>query len=147
MKLTDHFTSEELSHSDKAIELKIDNTPPHYVLGKMLVLAMGLEEIRALCGNHPLKVSSGYRSGALNTAVGSKPTSAHCLGLAADFTVPDWGTPRQIVKAIVNSGLIYDQVIWECPSKSNPWVHISFDSRARKMALVIDDSGTKEWMA
>ena len=144
MKLTEHFSSSELSYSDTAIAKGIDNTPPSYVLGKMLILAMGLEQVRSLLGDNPMTISSGYRCGALNVAVGSKSTSQHILGSAADFVCPAYGDIHKIVGAIVGSGIAYDQVIAE-GLKHKQWVHISFSDRNRKEALVIDDAGTRAW--
>jgi uncharacterized protein YcbK (DUF882 family) len=142
MKLTEHFTLAELSHSDTAIARHIDNTPPSYIMPKLLTLALGLEQVRSLLGDKPIQISSGYRSMLLNAAIGSKSTSQHLSGCAADFTCPDFGTPAEIVVAIVKSDIGYDQLISEDFMHSQ-WVHISFSSRNRRQALIIDSSGTR----
>jgi uncharacterized protein YcbK (DUF882 family) len=80
-----------------------------------------LEEVRALL-NHPMAISSGYRSPALNDAVGGSLTSQHRYGLAVDFTADGFGTPFEVCKAIEAGGIAYDQLIHEYGS----WVHISF---------------------
>ena len=142
MRLTTNFTLSELTHSDTAKERGIDNTPPSHILPKLLTLATGLEEVRKLLGDKPIKISSGYRCMALNSAIGSKSTSQHLSGQAADFTCPGFGTPREIVAAIVASDIQYDQLISE-QFLSAQWVHISFSTRNRRQALVIDDQGTR----
>ena len=123
-QLTPHFTLKELTASNKAKALKIDNTPSPEILENLKALSLALEMIRSVCGK-PLKISSGYRCPALNKAVGGSPTSAHTLGYAADFTV-DGMTPRQICEKIIAAGLHQDQIILESVSTTNPdglWVH------------------------
>ncbi len=63
---------------------------------------------------HPISVSSGYRSIAVNIAIGSKATrSQHTQGLAMDFTCLGFGSPKQIVRAIIDADINYDQLIYE----------------------------------
>jgi hypothetical protein len=87
-------------------------------------------------------VSSGYRSAAVNAAVGSKEISQHRVGCAADFRVPGI-TPDEVVRRIVESQLKYDQVIREFDS----WTHVSIPTleytAPRKQALIIDKTGTR----
>ena len=89
-------------------------------------------------------VNSGYRSPQVNLAVGSKPTSQHCLGCAADIRVPGM-TPDEVVQAIKASDIPYDQLIREFDS----WTHISVPNLAngepRKQALIIDKQGTRAY--
>ena len=123
-QLSPHFTLEELTASNKAKALKIDNTPTPEILENLKALALALELARSVIGK-PLKISSAYRCPALNKAVGGSPTSAHTLGYAADFTV-DGITPRQICEKIIAAGLHFDQIILENISSDNPdgvWVH------------------------
>ena len=100
-------------------------------------LGTGLLQLRQLLGQ-PVHINSWYRCPALNQAVGSKPTSDHLTGFAIDFTCPAYGTPRDIVKAIIASGIDFKQVIYEFDS----WVHIAFNGMQRQ-ALVIDKQGTR----
>ena len=122
-QMTEHFSLEELIASDTAVRKGIDNTPTPEVIGHLQVLAELLEHVRAIL-KHPLHISSGYRSPALNEAVGGVNTaghlSAHCLGLAADFTCREFGTPLDIVKVLDSVGLDFDQLIQE-----GTWVHIA----------------------
>ena len=144
MKLTEHFTLEELTASDIADRHGIDNTPTSpLILTNLKILAEGLEHVREVLGR-PVIVNSGYRSTMVNTLVGSKPTSQHTKGLAADFICPAFGTPKDIVKKIVSSDIKYDQVILEF----DRWVHISFCEegyKPRKQALIIDNKGTRNY--
>ena len=140
MNLSPNFTLSELVRSDYAARKHIDNTPDAEVLSNLYVLANGLERVRAVLG-HPIVVSSGYRCGKLNSAIGSRPSSQHLQGLACDFSCPGYGTPEEIALAIIeHKGVIdYDQVILEYPGRGG-WVHISFSDTPRRQALVYDGS-------
>lgn len=139
MKLSEHFTLEEFIESQTAGRMGINNDPPSLLFAGLTATAEGLEQVRTLLGDRPIKISSGYRSPALNKAVGGSANSQHVLGEAVDFTCTAYGTPRQIVSAIVASAIPYDQVIQEFDS----WVHISFSVRNRRQALIIDRTGTR----
>ena len=139
MQLSDHFTLEELTHTDHR---DLDNTPNETELANLKRLAEFLEKIKGVLGGKPIMVNSAFRSKAVNDAVGSKDTSQHRVGCAADLRVPGM-TPDEVVKAIIASGIGYDQVIREF----DRWTHISipnklFDS-PRKQALIIDKQGTR----
>lgn len=127
MRLTEHFTLLEFTASDAARRLRIDNTPGTTALHALQRLAELMEQVRDVLGGVPVLISSGYRSAALNAAVGGSATSAHLLGLAADFTAPAFGTPRAICEELIAAGLVWDQLILEHPSAEAPggrWVHI-----------------------
>ena len=131
-QLTTHFSLDELTRSDTAVRLGIDNTPSNDVLDNLKVLAQGLEKVRTLLNvyNRPVLISSGYRCSALNKALHGAENSAHMYGYAADFTCPDFGTPLDIVKKIAASDIKFDQIIQE-----GTWVHISFDPKMRRQVL------------
>jgi len=135
MNLTPHFTLEELTHSELAIRRGIDNTPPADVLPRLVNLAQNLEQVRALL-DAPIIVTSGYRSPAVNRAVGGSAVSAHCKGDAADFICPGFGPAVEVAKRIARSHLVFDQVIYE-----GTWVHISFDRRLRRNVLTAHFNG------
>lgn len=130
MKLTPNFTKEEFEFSQTATRKGIDNSIPAEILPHVTMAAAGMELIRALCGNRPIRVSSGYRCHALNRAVGGAPDSAHTQGWAVDFTVAGLAT-KEVVRLIAASKLNYDQCIEE-----GSWVHISFDPRMRRRNLI-----------
>ena len=135
-----NFSMDELTHSDTAARHGIDNTPNENEKDNLYKLAMELENVRKLLNNKPIYVSSGYRCLALNELLGSKRTSAHIKGLAVDFTCRQFGTPNEIVFAIINSDIPYDQVILEF----DRWVHLSFcedQETPRRQALVINKEG------
>jgi len=140
--LTPHFTLEELSASEIAERHGIDNTPPEDVEDNLKRLAMALEEIRVLLGGRPIHVTSAYRSPEVNRLVGSKPTSDHTKGLAADFVCPSFGGPDDVVRAILASPISFKQVIREF----DRWTHFSIPEQGeepRKQALIIDKTGTR----
>lgn len=145
MQLTEHFSFEELTASEIAARHGLDNTPPIALDVNMRHLADGLEAVRVLLGNHPMHITSGYRSPAVNKLAGSRnPKSAHTFGLAADFICPGFGAPRAICQAIIASPLGYEQCILEF----NAWCHIAFAARglyAARQNLIIDGSGTRGW--
>lgn len=141
IKLTENFTLEELTVSSTAARKGWDNTPNATEKTNLMRVAALLEQVRALF-NKPIVVNSGYRSKIVNDYIGSKDTSQHRIGCAADINIHG-KTPREVVEAIVKSDIPYDQVIQEFDS----WVHISVPDTAarppRKQALIIDRNGTR----
>ena len=137
--MTPHFTLEELTHTDHRT---LDNTPNETEQANIQRLAEFLEAVKTLLGGKPIMVNSAFRSKAVNDAVGSKDTSQHRIGCAADIRVPGM-TPDQVVRAIIASDLGFDQVIREF----DRWTHISIPNQAsgspRKQALIIDKAGTR----
>lgn len=150
--LTPNFTLEELTHTDHRT---LDNTPTTaekcIIDGKEVLvdavanlprLANFLEQVKVVLGGKPIMVNSGFRSEAVNTAVGSSNKSDHRRGCAADIRVPGM-TPDQVVRAIIASGLPYQQVIREF----DRWTHIAIpthDHDLPKMSkLIIDKEGTR----
>jgi hypothetical protein len=131
-KLSEHFTLEGATHSDKAIELGIPNQPDERQLGNLHKSAEGMEKIRALLGK-PIRVNSWLRLPEVNVAVGGSKISAHMDGFAIDFTCAAIGDPLHVAKLIAGSGIEYDQLIHEY----GRWVHISFDPGMRKQNLTI----------
>ena len=141
MNLTPHFTLAELTVTDHR---EFDNTAPASVVPNLTRLADLLEQVKVVLGGKPILVSSGYRSILVNSAVGSKPTSQHRLGCAADFRVPGV-TPDQVVQALRKSTVQFDQLIREF----DRWTHISVPNTVadapRRQVLIIDDKGTRAY--
>jgi hypothetical protein len=141
MLLTPHFTLEELTHTDHR---EYDNTPNSSEINNLKRLAEMLEEVKTLLDNKPVMINSAFRSKAVNDAVGSKDTSQHRVGCAADIRVPGL-TPDQVVKAIKNSPIQFDQLIREFDS----WTHISVPNNPsgtpRKQVLIIDKVSTRPY--
>lgn len=119
MKISEHFTLEELCFSEAAARLELDNNPKPIVITNLGRVAAVMEAVRTLLGDRPIVIHSGYRSAEVNKAVGGVVTSAHCLGLACDLVCPAFGTPTEVALAILKSELEYDQLILEYG-----WVHI-----------------------
>lgn len=142
VNLSAHFTLQELTRSEIASRKGLDNTPDAETIANLTALASGLEDVRALLG-HPIHINSAYRGPKVNSAVGGSKTSAHMKGHAADFVCPGFGTPQEICRAIMDSTIQYDQLIYEFGS----WVHISFDPQMRGQKLTIDGAGTRQGIA
>jgi uncharacterized protein YcbK (DUF882 family) len=140
-KLTEHFTLEELTHTDHR---EFDNTPNDAEKANLERLALFLEQVKEVLGGKPIMVNSAYRCKAVNDAVGSKDSSQHRIGCAADIRVPNM-TPDQVVKAVIASGIGYDQLIREF----DRWTHISVPNNAgdhpRRQSLIIDKTGTRPY--
>lgn len=150
MQLSPHFSLAELTHSQTATRLGLDNMPPPDVIVSLQRTAQGLEQVRALL-RCPVAVSSGYRSPQVNKAVGGKPGSQHQTGQAADITVPGYGTPRQVMWALAQqaAALDFDQMILEYPDGTGGgWVHISFvaPGKGRGQMLLIDANGARVYV-
>lgn len=143
MNLSPHFTLEEFAASQEAARRGIDNDPPADLHAALRRTAQGLEAVRVILGMAPVNITSGYRCLALNRALGSKDTSQHVTGQAADFIAPRYGSPTEIATALRDSGLEYDQLILEFARGGNGWVHVSFSDRPRHQALEIDRDGTR----
>ena len=141
MNLSNNFTLDELTHTDHR---QFDNTPNATEMANLVRLAAFLEEVKTAIGNKPVMVNSAFRCKEVNDAVGSKDTSQHRIGCAADIRVPSM-TPDEVVKAVIGSGIGYDQLIREF----DRWTHISVPSTAgdspRRQSLIIDKQGTRPY--
>ena len=134
--MTPHFTLAELTHTDHR---SLNNTPNAGELANLKRLAEFLETVKTTLGGKPVMINSAFRSKAVNDAVGSKDSSQHRLGLAADFRVPGM-SPDAVVRALL--ALPYDQIIREYDA----WTHISISDKPRRQALIIDRQGTRAFV-
>ena len=137
MKLSANFTLQEFTKSQTALRLGIDNTPEgeHLEAAKAL-FANVVQPVRDNFG--PTVINSGYRSPALNEAVGGSSKSQHCKGEAVDLECP--GVPNAEVAQWIVDNLDFDQVILEFYTPGVPdsgWVHVSYraDGENRKSIL------------
>lgn len=141
MNLSENFTLEEMTFSETAERKGFSNTPNATEIANLIRLCEVLEQVRSIL-NKPIIISSGFRSKPVNDAVGSRDTSQHRRGCAADFKVPGM-TSKQVVEAIMDTDVPYDQLIDEYSS----WVHFSVPNtpsdRPRRQVLKIDRSGVK----
>ncbi len=136
MKLTPHFSLEEMIASQEATRRGIDNTPPDNVFLNLIKLCNVLEKVRTIL-DAPIVVSSGYRSPQLNRAIGGATASHHMIGLACDFIAPAFGTPLDVCNKIRESDIQYDQLIHEF----GRWVHIGIDDNPRRQDLTATKDG------
>lgn len=140
--MTPHFSLAELTHTDHR---EFDNVPNADETANLHRLAELLEKVKALIGGKPVMINSAFRCKQVNDAVGSKDTSQHRLGCAADIRIPGM-LPDEVVRAVVASGLPYDQIIREF----DRWTHISVTNVAgaspRRQALIIDRSGVRAFV-
>lgn len=148
MRLSEHFTLQELTVSQEADRRGLDNTPSGPAFANLQETAQGLELVRAAVG-HPIVVTSGYRSPEVNAAIGSKPSSQHVRGQAADISSPGFGNPKKLMDAIIAAKIPYDQLILEFynPMTGRGWVHISFSAKPRGVTLAIDSNGARRYTA
>ena len=139
--LTEHFTLAELTHTDHR---EFDNTPNDAEIANLQRLAEFLEKVKMVLRGKPIMVNSAFRSKQVNDAVGSKDSSQHRVGCAADIRVPGM-KPDEVAQALMASGLEYDQLIREFDS----WCHISIpndpNGKPRKQALIIDRAGVRAY--
>ena len=139
--MTPNFTLEELTVTDHR---KFDNTPNAAETVNLQRLAELLEQVKVAIGGKPVMVNSAFRSKQVNDAVGSKDTSQHRLGCAADIRVPGMA-PDAVVKAVIAAKLPFCQLIREF----DRWTHISVPNdpkgKPRGQVLIIDSKGTRPY--
>lgn len=141
MNLTNNFTLEELTHTDHR---ELDNTPNSDEIANLTRLALVLEQVKYTLGGKPIMVNSAFRCKQVNDAVGSKDSSQHRHGCAADIRVPGM-TPDQVVRAVIAAGLPYQQLIREF----DRWTHISItneeNAEPKRQVLIIDKLGVRPY--
>jgi len=139
--MTPHFTLAELTVTDHR---EFDNTPNDEEKANLQRLAEFLELVKVVLIGKPIIINSAFRSKQVNDAVGSKDTSQHRIGCAADIRVPGM-TPDAVVRALMAAQLPYDQIIREFDA----WTHISVPNHSnhppRRQALIIDRQGTRQF--
>jgi hypothetical protein len=152
MQLTKHFTLQEMTASETAVRHGFDNTPNATELANLVRTAELLEEVKTILGGKPVMINSAFRSKLVNDAVGSKDSSQHRIGCAADIRVPGMN-PDEVCRAIIASDIQFDQIIREFynpEAKAGGWTHISVpntkDMTPRKQALIIDKTGTRPFV-
>ena len=141
-QLTANFSLEELTRSEAADRNGWDNTPNAQEIENLKRLAALLQQVKTAVGGKPVMINSGFRSKQVKDSVGSKDTSQHRLGCAADIRVPGM-KPREVVEACIAAGVPFDQIILEFDS----WTHVSVPNtpefKPRNSRLIIDKQGTR----
>ena len=148
MKLSEHLSLKEVTKSNTATRRGISNQPTQQHLQNLVILAKEVfEPIRAHF-NEPIYVSSGYRSRALNKAIGGAhkyidgkyvATSQHCKGEALDLDQDYRNTcvSNRDIYFFIKDNLDFDQLIWEGGNDDSPaWVHVSFSAKKNRKQLL-----------
>ena len=139
--MTPNFTLAELTVTEHR---RLKNEPNPSEIANLQRLAELLEQVKVAIGGKPVMVNSAFRSKQVNDAVGSRDSSQHRLGCAADIRVPGMA-PDVVVKAIIAAKLPFDQLIREFDS----WTHISIPNdpkgKPRGQVLIIDSKGTRTY--
>jgi len=142
MKLSEHFSLQEMTKSQTAVRMGIDNAPDDEQLQCLTDLCRNvLDHVRSEFG--PLTPSSGFRSPALCEAIGSKPTSQHAKGEAADFEV--MGVDNMELAKWIAHNLVFDQLILEYYKEDEPnsgWVHCSYTADGNRNEVLKFDGKT-----
>ena len=144
MKLTPHFTLDEMVKSQTALRLGLDNTPDTDEMESLLALCENVLEPVRVHWDKPVVVNSGFRSLPVNRAIGSKDSSQHAKGEAADIEIP--GIDNLVLYYWIAEELDFDQLILEFYNgePSSGWVHVSYVGlENRNETLRIDKSGVK----
>ncbi len=133
MLLSKSFTLNELTKSQEALRLNIDNAPNEEQISNLKILCENiLQPVRDFYGM-PVSVSSGFRSVALCEVIGSSSKSQHTKGQAADFEV--FGVANKELADWITNNLEYDQCILEFWNENNPnsgWVHCSYSVNSNR---------------
>ena len=145
MQLSGHFSLRELTQSQTALRKGIDNKPTQDHIENLTELAVQILEPTRRHFGKPIAISSGYRSEELCEAIGSKTTSQHAKGEAADFEC--FGVDNKELAKYIKNNLIFDQLILEYYPQPNSWIHVSFveGNENRKESLTKDKEGYKVW--
>lgn len=137
--ISPNFSLRELTRSDAATRLGLDNTPTAEIRAALKAVTVAiLEPVRAQFG--PVMVSSGYRSAEVNKAIKGSPRSQHMFGQAVDFEVPGVGNGK--IAQWIKAHLDYDALILEFHDPKDPhsgWVHCSYvRGKNRKLNLTAE---------
>jgi hypothetical protein len=140
MKISEHLDLSEVTRSDSAKRKGISNEPTAEHLENFKKLAANVfEPIRNHFG-FPIHISSGYRSKALNTAIGGSLTSQHCKGEAIDIDMDGSsnGITNKMVFDYIKANIKFDQMIWEFGNDTNPdWVHVSYSASGKQRGQIL----------
>jgi zinc D-Ala-D-Ala carboxypeptidase len=140
MKLSEHLSLAEVMRSETAKRKGVSNMPTaEHIENFKLLAEQVFEPIRNHFGN-PIHISSGYRSAALNKAIGGAKSSQHCSGEAIDIDMDGSadGITNKMVFDYIKDNLSFDQLIWEFGTSTNPdWVHVSYESKGNQRNQIL----------
>jgi len=148
MKLSGHFSLAELTKSQTATRKGIDNKPTLEHIENLTELCVQILEPTRRNFSKPMVITSGYRSEELCEAIGSKTTSQHAKGEAADFEM--FGIDNKELAKYIKNNLVFDQLILEFYNPDDPssgWVHCSYSKEEnRKQSLLYNGKDYTEWL-
>ena len=140
MQLSEHLSLAEVTRSETAKRKGVSNMPTEQHIANFKLLAEKVfEPIRNHFGK-PIHISSGYRSAALNKAIGGAASSQHCTGEAIDIDMDGHagGITNKMVFDYIKDNLEFDQLIWEFGTDANPdWVHVSYESTGKQRKQIL----------
>lgn len=140
MKISEHLDLAEVTRSESAKRKGISNEPTAEHLENFKKLAENIFEPIRKHFNVPIHISSGYRSKALNAAIGGALTSQHCSGEAIDIDMDGSsnGVTNKMIFEYIKTSLNFDQMIWEFGNSNNPdWVHVSYESSGKQRKQIL----------
>ena len=147
MQLSGHFSLSELTKSQTAERKGISNKPTLEHIENLTELCTHILEPTRRNFGKPMVITSGYRSEELCEAIGSKTTSQHAKGEAADFEM--FGLDNKSLAKYIKNNLIFDQLILEFYNQDDPssgWVHCSYSKEEnRKEALLYNGKEYTQW--
>jgi D-alanyl-D-alanine dipeptidase len=138
MQLSENLSLAEVIRSETAKRKGVSNMPTPEHIENFKKLAENIfQPIRKHFGK-PIHISSGYRSAALNKAIGGAASSQHCTGEAIDIDMDGTSITNKQVFDFIKEHLNFDQMIWEFGTASNPdWVHVSYESTGKQRKQVL----------
>lgn len=138
MQLSQHLSLAEMVNSDFAKKKNILNNPSNIIISNMKLLAENVFEPIRQHFNAPIYISSGYRSFALNKALGGSSSSQHVKGEAMDIDMDNTSITNAQIFDYIKSNVKFDQLIWEFGTKDNPeWVHVSYAANGRQRRQIL----------
>jgi len=138
MQLSKHLSLAEVTRSESAKRKGISNEPTAEHLENFKLLAEKVFEPIREHFKVPIHISSGYRSKALNSAIGGSLSSQHCSGEAIDIDMDGSSITNKQVFDFIKDNLVFDQMIWEFGTDKNPdWVHVSYESTGKQRKQVL----------
>jgi hypothetical protein len=138
MQLSKNLTLAEVTRSESAKRKGISNEPtPEHIENFKKLAEKVFQPIREHFGI-PIHISSGYRSKALNSAIGGSLSSQHCSGEAIDIDMDGSSITNKQVFDFIKDNLVFDQMIWEFGTDKNPdWVHVSYESTGKQRKQIL----------
>jgi hypothetical protein len=138
MQLSKNLSLAEVTRSETAKRRGVSNMPTEAHIANFKLLAEKVfQPIRDHFGG-PIHISSGYRSAALNKAIGGAASSQHCTGEAIDIDMDGTAITNAEIFNYIKDNLEFDQLIWEFGTDANPdWVHVSYESTGKQRKQIL----------